>query len=265
MDGALQFIRRNATENRPFLAVVWFHAPHTPLVSGPPHSDHYVKRLDDDHRRHYYGSVSAMDEEIGRLRACLRDLGIADNTLVWFCSDNGPANRLDAPGSTGSLRGRKSSLFEGGVRVPSVLEWPGRLPRRGETDAIAVTSDIMPTILDAAGLPRIDDRPMDGTSLLPVILGERSQVHRAIPFDFLDHLALIEPRYKLLIVPEIIEEGSIKVKPLLEPGTYLYDLLEDPGEQENIASVRPRRVEQMTEVLMRWRTSCENSALGRDY
>ena len=134
MDRAIPFIEKAAGAKKPFFSIIWFHTPHLPVVAGPRHAAMYKKY--DKHKMHYFGCITAMDEQIGRLRNRLKQLGIANNTLVTFCSDNGPEGSSKAPGSAGGLRGRKRSLYEGGVRVPSVIEWPSKI-KAGERDEYA--------------------------------------------------------------------------------------------------------------------------------
>ena len=112
MDRAIPFVQGAVKKDTPFLAVVWFHTPHEPVVGGPKYLEMY-QDVKNTGKREYYAAITAMDEQIGRLRAELRRLGVAENTMVWFCSDNGPEHQ-QGPGSTGGLRGRKRSLYEGG-------------------------------------------------------------------------------------------------------------------------------------------------------
>ena len=120
VDRAEPFIRQSVAEDAAFLAVVWFHAPHAPVVAGPDDRAMYADRCTQE--QHYFGCVTAMDEQIGRLNQLVKDLGVADNTVIWFCSDNGPEGSGDPSrdgrnrGVTGGLRGRKRSLFNGGVQ-----------------------------------------------------------------------------------------------------------------------------------------------------
>ena len=261
MDRTLEFVGEAVEAERAFVAVVWFYAPHSPFVSGPPHSDWYADLPLDQPERHYYGSISAMDAEIGRLRDALRELGVADDTLLWFSSDNGPAGvGQELPGTATGLRGRKSSLFEGGLRVPSVLAWPAGLQAGGRTDAPAVSSDILPTVLEAAGIMPPPRRPLDGESLLPLLRGQDWKRAAPIAFDFLDHHALTDERFKYMFVPGLIENEYFSTRSRLRPGTYLFDLEADPGEQVNLARERSELAEQMADAHAAWRRSCAASA-----
>ena len=139
MDRVIPFVRIAKTEEKPFLACVWFHTPHEPVYAGPE----YIELYKDfpkmgSRRKNYYGAISAMDEQIGRLRDELRTLGIEKNTVIFFTSDNGPADGLAKKGvaSAGPFRGTKHTMYEGGLRVPSVIEWPGQIKPGSDSDAI---------------------------------------------------------------------------------------------------------------------------------
>ncbi len=250
MDRALPFIRRAAGAGKPFLAVIWFHSPHLPVVSAPPYTDGYEKHKHKD----YYGCITAMDEQMGRLRAELRSLGAEGNTMLWFCSDNGPEGRNErSPGRTGGLRGRKRSLYEGGVRVPGLLVWPDRIKTNRVVTMPCGTSDYFPTVLDVLGyqLPKAKTRPYDGVSLLPLIEGRISQRPRPIGFESRGRVSLTDNRYKLI--------GKAG-------GPYeLYDLIEDPKEEVDLAATHPEIVKRMKETLEIWRESCSRSNEGEDY
>jgi arylsulfatase A-like enzyme len=182
VDAAIEFIRTAARDKQPFLAIVWFGSPHTPHEALP---DDLALYEDQPARlQHYYGEITAMDRAVGNLRQELRDLGIADNTLFWYTSDNGPQGPDDRrPGSTGGLSGRKGSLWEGGLRVPTIIEWPARIKSPRITDIPSNTSDFYPTVLDIAGVTVPNQpQPLDGVSLLPVIDGRTTE--RPQPMGF---------------------------------------------------------------------------------
>lgn len=268
MDRVIPFVRDAVKRKRSFFAVVWFHAPHLPTVAGPDKLELYAEYAENT--RHYYGCITALDEQVGRIRGELRALGVADNTMLWFCSDNGPEGRAGrAPGSAGALRGRKRSLYEGGIRVPALLEWPARMRMPRATDVPACTSDFLPTILDALGVKPPDDRPLDGVSLLPLIDGTMKQRPRPIAFESAGQYALIGNRYKLLHVPTNRRRtgGRRRTPPLAAPDArfQLFDLRADPAEQTDLADAHPDIVRQMTAVFRAWQISCRNSLNGHDY
>ena len=132
---AMDWIGKVAKGKKPFLAVVWFGNPHSPHVA----VDKFKKMYSDqpDGVAHFFGEITAMDAALGKMRSGLRKLGIADNTVLWYCSDNGSLPK----GSSGGLRARKGSLYEGGIRVPAVLEWPARVKANRITDINANTSE----------------------------------------------------------------------------------------------------------------------------
>ncbi len=242
MDRAIPFIQQAVEDEQPFLATIWFHAPHLPVVADRKYGEIYPGLK--NHPRNYYGCISAVDEQVGRLRAKLRELGVAENTMVWFCSDNGPEGNDKSPGLAGGLKGRKRSLYEGGVRVPGILEWPAVVPAGTETDVPAVTSDYLPTILEVLERPLPGDRPYDGISLLPVIRGEVAVRDAPIGFQSRKQIAWTGDHYKLY------SGDSGKT-------WELYDLIQDPEERTNLAAEEPEIVQQMQEAALQWVASCE--------
>jgi arylsulfatase A-like enzyme len=260
MDQAIPFIRDAVKQQSPFLAIIWFHTPHSPVVAGPNYKAMYSQY--DDNKQHYYGCITALDEQMGRLRKELRDLGISDNTLLWFTSDNGPAGEGGGTtqhpggrqqGTTGSFRGRKGSLYEGGVRVPGLLEWPDRIKTSRITQIPCVTSDYFPTVMEVLGYtPKDAVDPIDGISLVPLIDGKMEQRPTPIASQSIKQQSLSDNRYKLYSA----DRGK----------TYeLYDLIDDPYEKNDIASSHPEIVAPMKKTLEMWIESCSKSNSGEDY
>jgi arylsulfatase A-like enzyme len=266
MDRAIPFIENAVRKRTPFLAVIWFHAPHEPVMAGPEYRKMYSSYSEGE--QHYYGVITAMDEQMGRLRDTLRKLGVAGNTMLWFCSDNGPEGRKGGVGkfrgSAGPFRGRKRSLFEGGIRVPGVLEWPDRVKPGRVTDVPCCTHDYYPTVLDYLGIqmPR-QPLPIDGVSLRPLIEGKMRPRPKPIGFETAEaggpsarhgspRLALIDNRYKLL---SDLEGGN----------DMLFDLSADPSETKNLADAKPELVASMKRTLAEFYQSCRNSDAGKDY
>ena len=271
MDRAIPFIRKAAKGGAPFFAVIWFHTPHRPVLAGPRHREMYAGFSEGE--QHYYGCITALDEQVGRLRAALRQLEVADNTMLWYCSDNGPEGRTPHAGtdrgSSGGLRGRKRSLFEGGVRVPGILEWPSRVQAGRSTAVPCSTSDYLPTVAAAQGqsVPS-DDRPVDGISLLPLLDGDMQRRGKRIAFQCPDRgergrqsrlgspdHALIGDRYKFLSY--LNEERSGE--------DMLFDLALDPGERDNLVRSLPELAALLKSELREWDESCSRSDQGADY
>ncbi|HID78831.1 MAG TPA: N-acetylgalactosamine 6-sulfate sulfatase, partial [Planctomycetaceae bacterium] len=178
VDTALDFIRRCVAERKRFLAVVWFGSPH-----GPHRALEQYLRLYPDQpppKQHFYGEITAMDEAFGKLRYELRRLGVHRNTILWYCSDNGALK----VGSTGGHRGNKGQVYEGGLLVPAILEWPARIPEPRRTAVRCNTSDIYPTLLEITGVSMPHQPPLDGISLVPLIEGRMER--RPEPMGFWD-------------------------------------------------------------------------------
>jgi len=252
MDRVIPFLRRAAEGRTPFFTVIWFHTPHRPVKAGPKYLAMYAGR--PDRERHYYGCLTAMDEQVGRLRNELRDLGVAENTMLWFCADNGPEGKAgELPGSAGPFRGRKRDLFEGGIRVPGLLEWPGEIQGPLVVEAPCCTSDYFPTILEVLGLGSTRKvEPVDGVTLLPFIEGRMEERPTPIAFESDRQLALVDNRYKIYS-----SDGGETFQ--------LYDLLEDPVESRDLSREKPGVLQSMKETLSSWRFSCKESLDGKDY
>lgn len=253
MDRAIRFIEKASLSETPFFAVIWFHAPHMPAVAGPRHRRQYEDLPQE--AQHYFGSITALDQQVGRLRNLLGSLPKGENTMLWFCSDNGPAGEKDfkTNGTAGLLRGRKGSLFEGGVRVPGLLEWPARITAPNVVEMPASTLDYFPTTLELLGV-NADNYPaqLDGVSLAPLLGGRMSARPSPIAFGSNDQIALIDNRYKLITV----DKGR----------TYsLFDLVDDPGESKDIAATKSNLVTSLKGTLDAWRASCRKSLTGEDY
>lgn len=256
MDRVLPFIDNAIKQNKPFISVIWFHTPHLPVLTGENYKSLYSELSED--QQEYYGAITAMDEQIGRLRKHLQNLGIADNTIISFTSDNGPEGKEPVKrtqGLTYGLDGRKRSLKEGGIRVPGVMVWPGSIPSNTVINTPVVTSDYFPTI---AAILDIDikkfNRPYDGIDLqkllekqLPAEVNERY-----MSFLLEGQAAHIGTRYK------IYREKK-------EAKWQMFDLLSDPIETKDIASQHPELYNKLITDWSDWEKSVLKSAAGKDY
>jgi arylsulfatase A-like enzyme len=255
MDEALKFIRKQAEAKKPFFTVVWFGNPHVPHEALESDKEAYKAFPPKD--QNYYGEIAGVDRNVGKLRAALKDMKVADNTLLWYCSDNGGK---EGPNSTGHLRGQKGNLFEGGLRVPGLVEWPARIPKPKASDVPCSTLDMFPTILAATGAKAKNPiGPLDGVDLLPLFDGKADARKKAIPFwahgkGDGGHAVLLEWPYKLHLNP--VGGGG---KPLL------YDVSKDPKEETDVAGMQADRVAAMTAALKTWQKSVDESLAGKDY
>lgn len=250
VDHTLNFISKN--KEQPFVAIVWFHAPHLPVVASPKDVKSYDDGKTTGFQQNYYGCVTALDRAVGRLRDSLREHGIADNTVVTFCSDNGPEGKDGAPGQQGPFRGRKRSLYEGGVRVPSLIEWPVKIKAGSTSNMATCTVDYLPTILEITGIEMPDDRPLDGISLVPLIEGKETKRSRPLGFHIKGQAAW--------------HDGTLKAYRAAKSKTWeLYDLASDPGETKNLATEKQQRLKKMIQAWTSWKASVDASDQGKDY
>ncbi|MFO7973351.1 MAG: sulfatase-like hydrolase/transferase [Candidatus Hydrogenedentota bacterium] len=297
-DAAIEFMRKHAEGPNPFLAVVWFGSPHKPHRAVERDLEPYADQEKDF--AHFYGEITSMDRAFGKLRKEIADLGIKENTILWYCSDNGG---LPEVGSTGG-RGHKGQIYEGGLRVPALLEWPERISGHHATTLPCVTSDIYPTLLDIVGVSIDNQPPLDGISLAPLIDGAMEA--RPKPIGFWDHptkgmrtpsaewmAELLEAQREGKEVTDNerlrLDAGEIKQQYATDnfPGhsawldwpwklhrienkdgkvTFkLYDLNQDPDEANDVFSRSRARATGMQAQLHAWLTSVVNSLNGQDY
>jgi len=258
MDRAIPFIKEAVKQDKPFFTVIWFHTPHSPVVAGPEYREMYKEY--DENKQHYYGCITAMDEQMTRLHDELEKLGIDKNTLISFCSDNGPAGEGGGitqypgqrqQGTSGGFRGRKGSLYEGGVRVPSFIVWPGHLEENSRTAFPGVSSDYFPSILGVLGIEAPKSRPYDGIDLIKALKTKEKERDGFIGFQSQKQKSLLTQRYKLITL-----DGE---------NFELYDLIQDKYEKNNIAAANPEIVAEMKQQLEDWVKSCKNSDGGNDY
>ncbi|MBD3631127.1 MAG: sulfatase-like hydrolase/transferase [Cyclobacterium sp.] len=254
MDRVIPFIDQAAAAKKPFLSVIWFHTPHLPVVAGPAYRSMYADFSED--KQHYFGSITAMDEQIGRLRNFLREKGLAENTIILFCSDNGPEGPEQikrTQGSAGPFRGRKRSLYEGGIRVPALLEWPAKIKKGQKTNLPVSTSDIFPTLLGILDLDaKKGVQPLDGINIFPLIQGNIEKREGNIAFNFQQQRAIMDNQFKLYSA----DNGKNFV---------LYDLFNDPGEKKDISKAHPQVTSRLSRELAEWLISCEKSNREKDY
>ena len=301
-EAALKFIRQQRQEDatQPFLAVVWFGSPHSPHRAAEEDRQLYA---DQQKNADWLGEITGIDRAVGKLRSGLRELDVHENTLFWYCSDNGGL----MPESSGG-RGKKGSIYEGGLRVPAIIEWPSKIPQGRVVDVPANTVDILPTLLDLVGVVPVGPEPLDGISLTPVIEG--SEQERPQPMGFWSYPArgISTPSAAWMAElleaqqagrepghPERLRLDAAEIKQQYPTDSYpghaawldwpwklhriqpagnregqaiqweLYNLAEDPRETKDVASDHPDRVQPMQRDLETWLTSVAHSMNGGDY
>jgi len=247
----LKFIETQVKQKKPFLAVIWYGTPHSPFRAAAEDKKAFVA-LDKNSQNHY-GELVAMDRSVGTLRKGLRALNIAENTLVWFCSDNGGLRGIK-PDTVGGLRGNKGTIFEGGLRVPGIVEWPAVITKPRITNFPAATMDIFPTLVEIVGLPEsVLLKPYDGMSLRALFGREIGARSKPIPFRHTGRAAWIDNNYKLLT--EDVNEGRFQ----------LYDLVQDPRETTDIFSKQPDVAGRLVRAFKLWNQQVQASVAGLDY
>ena len=229
---AMAMIDSSMDSGQPFYINLWFDVPHTPYEPAPePHLEKYKKRGFTGNKLYYCSMVSHMDACIGQIIQHLEKLGIRDNTLIIFTSDNGPAFF----GSTGYFKGGKADLHEGGIRVPFIAAWPGRIPS-GVVSAglVAAHVDLLPTFCDAAGIS-FDRSKLDGINILPWLTGEDTDLPQREIFWQLDlYTWYPQPGNKPqpYATVAMLQDGHKLLADSLLP-VELFDLRDDPSEMKN--------------------------------
>jgi len=322
IDAAIRFIDKANKAGRPSFVIVWFGSPHEPYSGLPKDLALYdnlpekyarktvsltsnetggrTKRPLRDVLRERYAEITAMDRSIGQLRDFLKKTRLRDNTLLWYCGDNGtPASGVaDSP-----LRAQKGTMYEGGIRVPGVIEWPARIPRPMQSSVPGVTSDILPTL---CGIVRVKPpkRPLDGVSLIPILDGVMKSRPKPIQFWAFSYVNAGRGERKPYLDPELQKGTTPLVKlmrgiptrnfvnhhhPSIDPvdfkgprvimdnnyklvidgsrnsGVELFDLSRDLAEKKNLAEAEPERVAALKEQLRDWQKSVLNSLMEKDY
>jgi arylsulfatase A-like enzyme len=298
VDAAIEFIRAHAKRPQPFLAVVWFGSPHGPHQASE--QDRALYASQKKKLQNFYGEITGIDRAMGKLRKELRTLGIAKNTVLWYCSDNGGLKGLSRTGG----RRHKGSIYEGGLRVPAIIEWPVRITEPRRTDLPANTVDIYPTLLEITGAKAKAGVPLDGVSLVPAIDGKMAA--RSKPMGFWDYpikgirtpskewmSELLEAQKKGNDIADKdrlrLNAGEIaKQYPQDEfPGhaawldwpwklhridrendgvkIELYNLASDPDESTDLSGRQKDRVKSMRRDLEKWLASVVASLNGKDY
>ncbi len=299
VDAALEFIRDAAAAKRPFLAVVWFGSPHNPHQALDEDREPYQDLPKGN--QHYLGEITGMDRAFGKLRGEIANLGIRDNTILWYTSDNGALPKV---GSAGGFRGNKGQVYEGGLLVPAMLEWPAVIKSPRATETRCNSCDIYPTLLDIAGVKMENQPPLDGISLRPLLAGTMQS--RGQGMGFWDHptpgIGTPSDKWMAEVLasqqagaepndPEKLRLDAAEIKQKYPEDEFpghaawidgqwklhritdktgkvrleLYNLADDRQEAEDLAGDEPKRVEKMKGELETWLLSVVRSLNGEDY
>lgn len=241
---AVELIRK--WKDEPFFIQVSHYAVHTPIQAIPEVAAKYLRDDKAEINARYAAMVESVDDSTGEILDLLDELGLTEDTLVIFTSDNGGLDRDGKPTENAPLRSGKGYAYEGGIRVPLLVSWGDKFPGNTVSDTPASSIDLFPTILDAAGVPLPDDRPIDGLSLLPhLISGGKSDLDR-------ETLIWHFPHYRHAPGPySIIRKGDWKLIKFWEGIYELYHLEDDLGEENNLAESKPELVKELETILTR--------------
>ncbi|MFN3192348.1 MAG: sulfatase-like hydrolase/transferase [Aureliella sp.] len=292
MDDAISFIKRHSAGEKPLFMTVWFPSPHDPHQEVPDGPSLY----DGKKQAGYYREITLLDEQVGRLRNSLRELNISENTVLWYCSDNGGLNATTSGG-----RERKGSIYEGGLRVPGIIEWPAR-DLHGSSDVPMWTCDMYPTLLMWAGAQPSVEHPLDGIDVTAILSGEANE--RKLPMGFWHLFQQGQATWSDRIQKAIMEkqqagaplphnehrmQKDVDDFPQFEADTAkghaawtnwpwklhringdqyeLYNLMDDPMETNDLVGLpeQHERVKQMQAELAAWMRSVVGSINGDDY
>ncbi|WP_435020143.1 sulfatase-like hydrolase/transferase [Tundrisphaera sp. TA3] len=253
---AVAFIDRH--KGHPFFLEVAFNAVHTPMDA----TDDRLKRFEsikDERRRKYAAMMVAMDDAVGAVTAKLRDAGLEENTLVFFFSDNGGPTLLGTA-QNGSinlpLRGSKRTTLDGGIHVPFVASWKGKLPAGRVYDKPVIQLDILPTALAAAGVAPKPDWKLDGVDILPFLAGqaEGRSPHDALFWRFGEQDAIIKDGWKLVRYDDSVDSGkpSRPNRGITATPRRLYRLADDPGEARDLSAQHPEKVAELLAAWKEW-------------
>ncbi len=249
-DYAVELIHRFAENEQPFFLNVWWLVPHTPYEPAPePHWSGTAAEGISDNQHRFRSMVRHMDAKIGEIVAALREQDLLDDTLILFTSDNGGAFEANI----GKLKGGKTDLHEGGLRVPFVAHWPGRIPAGTTNHAMAGTVDLLPTICEAAGVKLPADLPIDGMSLLEPMTGQQPLGQRELlwQLDLYRHLQRHYPKPEPYAT-EVMRSGPWKLLSRDGEPTELFNIAKDPLEEKNLLEAEPDRAAAMAARVRGW-------------
>lgn len=254
---AVDFVE-GADDDRPFFLYVPFNAPHYPMHAPRKYLDRFPDLPWD--RRIMAAMLSAVDDGVGAVMETVQRKGLLENTCVFFSSDNGPSretrNWLDGTrdpyygGTTGSLKGHKFSLYEGGIRVPAIMSWPGRIPAGQVLPEVGAMMDVFPTFLRAAG-GDLSQYQLDGLDLLPMVADKSPSPHGPLFWEMGKQTAMRQGQWKLVLNGQLVEGAPV------EDEVFLADLKADPGERTNLRNAFPDVTQEMKTAAEAWRAGIE--------
>ena len=253
------FVERN--KDKPWFAYLAFNAVHSPMEA----TEKYLSRfpdIADKKRRTYAAMQSALDDGVGLMLAKLREHKLEENTLIVFFTDNGGPTPNNTSGN-GPLRGFKAQTWEGGIRVPFMMQWKGKIPAGKVDDRPVIQLDIHPTALAAAGVEAPADAKFDGVNLLPYITGEKSGApHEALHWRFGSQIALRAGDWKLVKGAGMDGVQGGRAGKADTQGAELYNVTTDIGEKTNLAEKNPDKLKELAALWDKWNAGNIDAAWG---
>ncbi len=237
---AIHWLNNIHDPKKPFVLSVWVHEPHYPIAADPRFSGLYPNHPNSEHM----GVITQTDHSLGMIMDALEAKGLTENTLIIFSSDNGPEGKGGIKGgSTGGLRGRKRDDYEGGIRVPGIVRWPGHIKPGSVSDVPVIGTDIFATVLEITGVALPKDRTIDGVSMVPAFAGQ--PVKRPMPLFWRTHCSPQQDRVAMRI-------GDWKIIGNDKLDTFeLYEIQKDWKEEHNLAATQPEKTQEMKELLLK--------------
>ena len=261
-DEACGFIRRSSSQ--PFFLTVTYNAPHYPMHAPREYLDRFPHLAPE--RRVYAAMLAAVDDGVGEIRRTLHQAGQLNNTLIFFIADNGATTENRAglnqqpatAGDNGVYRGFKFSLFDGGMHVPGIMNWPGQIPAGTVRDALVMTMDILPTACAAAHLALPAGHTIDGHDILPVAAQGAASPHQALFWENGQQRGVRKGNWKLVLNGNPFGRAAADNQPLTgDDAVFLADLSKDPGETTNLRREHPQLVDELTSAMHAWRLSVQ--------
>jgi arylsulfatase A-like enzyme len=254
---ATGFLRRQPSQ--PFFLYVPFNGVHYPMHAPRKYVERFPATMNPE-RRMYAAMLGAVDDAVGEILGTVKKMGQLDNTFVIFLGDNGATREARAglggkPGTGGAnspYRGFKFSLFDGGMHVPGIMSYPGKIPAGQTVRELAMTVDVLPTILSAAGVPLPGDRTYDGRDILPVAAAKAKSPHDAIFWSSANQLAVRRGKWKLVKNGSLFADGTGKERMQGDDALFLSDLESDPGETTNLRHKEPKLVDELATMAEKW-------------
>ena len=255
---AVAFVDRHRSD--PFFLLLSFNAVHGPMEATPAYTERF-SAITDDKRRTYAGMLTAMDDAVGDVLEKLEEEQLTENTLIFFISDNGGPENVNAS-DNGPFRGQKAQTWEGGIHVPFLAQWRGKLPAGDIYESPVIQLDIFSTVLAAAGIEAPAELQLDGVNLLPYLTGETKEPpHEALYWRFGPQLAIRRGDWKLVKGTQPGEQNNRRGRATLE-GAQLYNLTHDIGEEHDVAVEHPEIVRELSTAWSAWNQELADPAWG---